>query len=114
MKFLILPLFGIVCIVGLLGNALIMYIMQFKIRQKSITDIYVTNLAVADFIFLFMLPFWAIEMGMNGRWIFGRVLCKSTSGSTYVYMYASVFFLAAMSVDRLFAVVFYGHSQKLR
>nr|XP_018666693.1 somatostatin receptor type 5-like [Ciona intestinalis] len=108
LKTVVLPsVFGIVCIVGLLGNALVMYIIQVKIRKNSLTDIYVINLAVADFIFLAMLPFWSTELAMNGRWVFGRVLCKLTSGSTHFHMYASVFFLTAMAVDRLMAVVFY-------
>nr|CAB3266620.1 somatostatin receptor type 5-like [Phallusia mammillata] len=112
---IILPtIFTLVCVVGLIGNGLVLYVMQFKVARRSITDIFVTNLAVADFIFLSMLPFWTTELALNNRWIFGYVLCKLTSASTLFHMYASVFFLTAMAVDRLLAVVFANTCRALR
>uniref|UniRef100_H2Z4E6 G-protein coupled receptors family 1 profile domain-containing protein n=1 Tax=Ciona savignyi TaxID=51511 RepID=H2Z4E6_CIOSA len=114
-KALVLPIaYGLVCAVGLIGNGLVIYIIQFKIREKSLTDIYVTNLAIADFIFLAMLPFWIIDLAANDRWLFGRAMCKLASASTHIHMYASVLLLTAMAVDRFIAVVCYINSRKYR
>lgn len=41
----------------------------------SVTDLYVTNLAVADILLLIMLPFYSIELAFD-EWYFGQILCK--------------------------------------
>ncbi|XP_076819787.1 neuropeptides B/W receptor type 1-like isoform X2 [Clavelina lepadiformis] len=114
-KTIVMPsIYSVVCVTGLVGNSLVMYILCKKVQPRSITDIYLINLTLADFLFLAMLPFWIIDLALSGRWIFGSILCKLTSASTLTHMYASVFFLTAMSVDRLLAVVFFTKSGKYR
>ncbi|XP_039267627.2 type-1 angiotensin II receptor B-like [Styela clava] len=104
----VLPiLYTFVCIVGLLGNGLVIYIMYLKKQSRNITDIYILNLAIADFIFVAMMPVWTTSVALK-RWIFGQAICKLASGCTYFHLYASVFFLTAMSVDRFFAVVMHN------
>jgi len=43
------------------------FVLSTQKRRSSITDIFVTNLTLADFIFLSFLPFWIVEMALNGR-----------------------------------------------
>nr|XP_026690820.1 neuropeptides B/W receptor type 1-like isoform X2 [Ciona intestinalis] len=115
LKSIVLPIiYSLVCGVGLIGNGMIIYIIQVKMRGRSITDVYVINLAIADFIFLAMLPFWIIDLAAHDRWWFGRTICKLSSASTHIHMYASVFFLAAMAVDRFIAVVCYLNSKRTK
>ncbi|XP_078494933.1 uncharacterized protein LOC100181907 isoform X2 [Ciona intestinalis] len=95
-------LYCIISFIGLIGNGIVLYIMRHM--NKSVTDVYVTNLAVADILLLGTLPFWAAEHIM-GRWVFGTVMCKIASCMTYMNMYASIFFLAIMSLDRWLAIV---------
>ncbi|CAK8672002.1 unnamed protein product [Clavelina lepadiformis] len=114
-KTIVMPsIYSVVCVTGLVGNGLVMYILCKKVQARSITDIYLINLALADFVFLAMLSFWIVDLALSGRWIFGSILCKLTSASTLTHMYASVFFLTAMSVDRLLAVVFFTKSGQYR
>nr|XP_026690246.1 uncharacterized protein LOC100181907 isoform X2 [Ciona intestinalis] len=95
-------LYCIISFIGLIGNGIVLYIMRHM--NKSVTDVYVTNLAVADILLLGTLPFWAAEHVM-GRWVFGTIMCKIASCMTYMNMYASIFFLAIMSLDRWLAIV---------
>nr|XP_039266994.1 type-1B angiotensin II receptor-like [Styela clava] len=111
----VLPIiYSIVFVVGLIGNGLVIYIMHLKVRSRNITDIYVLNLAIADFIFVAMLPFWSTDIALHRRWVFGNAMCKIVTGSTYFHMYASVFFLTAMSVDRFVAVVMYQSCRRTK
>ena len=41
---------------------------SFQARKKSITDVFVINLAAADFIFVATLPFWTAEIANGKRW----------------------------------------------
>ncbi|KAJ7322576.1 hypothetical protein JRQ81_018863 [Phrynocephalus forsythii] len=53
------PLYTFVFIFGLLGNALVVLIIIRYKKLKSMTDIYLLNLAISDLLFIALLPFWA-------------------------------------------------------
>ncbi|KAE8291032.1 Relaxin-3 receptor 1 [Larimichthys crocea] len=63
------------------------------------------SLALTDLQFVLTLPFWAVDTVLDFRWPFGRVMCKIVSSVTTLNMYASVFFLTAMSVTRYRSLV---------
>ncbi|XP_061887382.1 relaxin-3 receptor 1 [Entelurus aequoreus] len=93
--------YSLVCALGLVGNLLVLYLMKSKHAwKKSSINLFVTSLAVTDFQFVLTLPFWAVENALDFTWPFGRAMCKAVSFVTAMNMYASVFFLTAMSVAR--------------
>ncbi|XP_044286988.1 relaxin-3 receptor 1 [Varanus komodoensis] len=96
-------IYSVVCALGLVGNMLVLYLMKSKWRKSSI-NLFVTCLAVTDFQFVLTLPFWAVENALDFTWLFGKAMCKILSYMTAMNMYASVFFLTAMSVARYQAV----------
>jgi len=104
---------SVVCFIGLFGNFIVVYIMK-KVKQRSITDIYVTNLAITDFIFLLMLPFWISDFYMSRFWMFGDFMCKLVSTITLMHMYLGNLLVSIMAVDRVMAVVFYLKYGSLR
>lgn len=63
------------------------------------------SLALTDLQFVLTLPFWAVDTVLDFRWPFGWVMCKIVSLVTTLNMYASVFFLTAMSVTRYRSLV---------
>uniref|UniRef100_A0A087Y457 G-protein coupled receptors family 1 profile domain-containing protein n=2 Tax=Poecilia TaxID=8080 RepID=A0A087Y457_POEFO len=63
------------------------------------------SLTITDLQFVLTLPFWAVDTVLDFRWPFGRVMCKIVSSVTTMNMYASVFFLTAMSVTRYHSLV---------
>ncbi|KAK2907723.1 hypothetical protein Q8A73_008796 [Channa argus] len=62
------------------------------------------GLAITDLQFVLTLPFWAVDTALDFRWPFGRVMCKIINSVTTMNMYASVFFLTAMSVARYYSI----------
>ncbi|XP_037548084.1 relaxin-3 receptor 1 [Nematolebias whitei] len=94
-------IYSLVCALGLVGNLLVLYLMKSKqVWRKSSINMFVTSLAVTDFQFVLTLPFWAVENALDFTWPFGKAMCKIVSYVTAMNMYASVFFLTAMSVAR--------------
>ncbi|XP_026797124.1 relaxin-3 receptor 1 [Pangasianodon hypophthalmus] len=101
LRILISTIYSVVCALGLVGNLLVLHLMKSKHAwKKSSINLFVTGLAVTDFQFVLTLPFWAVENALDFTWPFGRAMCKIVSYVTATSMYASVFFLTAMSVAR--------------
>ncbi|XP_060796531.1 relaxin family peptide receptor 3.2b [Neoarius graeffei] len=97
--------YTVVCALGLVGNALALYLLHSHHRQKqSSIDCFVMGLAFTDLQFVLTLPFWAMDTALDFRWPFGRVMCKIVSSVTTMNMYASVFFLTSMSVARYYSI----------
>uniref|UniRef100_H3DHZ0 Mu-type opioid receptor n=1 Tax=Tetraodon nigroviridis TaxID=99883 RepID=H3DHZ0_TETNG len=99
---IITALYSIVCVVGLVGNVLVMYIIVRYTKMKTATNIYIFNLALADALVTSTLPFQSVNYLM-GTWPFGDVLCKIVMSIDYYNMFTSIFTLT-MSVDRYVAV----------
>ncbi|XP_053699969.1 relaxin family peptide receptor 3.2b [Synchiropus splendidus] len=104
-RVMIACVYSVVCALGLVGNSLALYLLHSRYRQKqSSINCFVMGLAVTDLQFVLTLPFWAVDTALDFRWPFGRVMCKIISSVTIMNMYASVFFLTAMSVARYYSI----------
>ncbi|XP_039983148.1 C-C chemokine receptor type 9 isoform X2 [Xiphias gladius] len=107
------PLFWIIFILGAVGNLMVVWIYTtVRNRLKTMTDVYLLNLAVADLFFLSMLPFWAVD-AIRG-WDFGVVLCKMVSAVYKINFFSSMFLLTCISVDRYIAIVQVTKAQNLK
>ncbi|XP_041051885.1 probable G-protein coupled receptor 25 [Carcharodon carcharias] len=99
-------LYYLIFIVGSLGNIFVILVMIFKeSRRRRLVDTFVINLAFADLVFVFTLPFWAASASNNHQWNFGSAFCKISSYMVAVNRYSSIFFLTSMSIDRYLAIV---------
>ncbi|KAM9337164.1 C-C chemokine receptor type 9-like [Symphorus nematophorus] len=97
-------LFWIIFILGAVGNLLVVWIYTtVRNRLKTMTDVYLLNLAVADLLFLCMLPFWALDATRG--WDFGDGFCKVVSAIYKINFFSSTFLLTCISVDRYIAIV---------
>ncbi|XP_074545052.1 relaxin-3 receptor 1-like [Halichoeres trimaculatus] len=106
-RVLIALIYLVVCVLGLVGNLLALFLLHSRRRghHHSSIDCFVMSLALTDLQFVLTLPFWAVDTVLDFRWPFGRVMCKIVSSVTTMNMYASVFFLTAMSVTRYRSLV---------
>ncbi|XP_076880253.1 relaxin-3 receptor 1 [Brachyhypopomus gauderio] len=105
LRIIISVVYSAVCSVGLVGNLLVFFLMKIRQgRKKSTINVFVVNLAVTDFQFVLTLPFWAVDTAMDFSWPFGNAMCKIILSVTVMNMYASVFFLMAMSITRYWSV----------
>ncbi|XP_028845387.1 mu-type opioid receptor [Denticeps clupeoides] len=100
---IITALYSIVCVVGVVGNVLVMYVIIRYTKMKTATNIYIFNLALADALVTSTLPFQSVNYLM-GTWPFGDVVCKIVMSIDYYNMFTSIFTLTTMSVDRYIAV----------
>lgn len=97
-------LFWIITLVGGAGNVAVVWIyLNFQRRLKTMSDVYLLNLAVADLLFLVTLPLWAADAS-NG-WNFGIALCKVNSAFYKVNLFSSTLLLTCISVDRYVVIV---------
>ncbi|XP_036771738.2 somatostatin receptor type 5 [Manis pentadactyla] len=101
---LVPALYLLVCTAGLGGNALVIYVVLRHAKMKTVTNIYILNLAVADVLLMLGLPFLATQNAVS-YWPFGPVLCRLVMTLDGINQFTSVFCLTVMSVDRYLAVV---------
>ncbi|XP_006119128.1 somatostatin receptor type 2 [Pelodiscus sinensis] len=102
-----------VCIIGLCGNTLVIYVIFRYAKMKTITNIYILNLAIADELFMLGLPFLAMQVALV-HWPFGRAICRVVMTVDGINQFTSIFCLTVMSIDRYLAVVHPIKSAKWR
>ncbi|NXR25544.1 CXCR4 protein, partial [Cinclus mexicanus] len=106
-------IYSIVFVTGIIGNILVIIVMGYQKKQRSMTDKYRLHLSVADLLFVITLPFWSVDAA-TGWWYFGNVLCKAVHVIYTVNFYSSVLILAFISLDRYLAIVRATNSQRPR
>ncbi|KAM9341241.1 C-C chemokine receptor type 6 [Symphorus nematophorus] len=94
---------SIICAFGLIGNALVIATYIFYKRTKTMTDVYLFNVAVADLIFVVALPF--IIYNEQHNWLMGLVTCKILRSAYSINLYSGMLLLACISCDRYIAIV---------
>ncbi|XP_048106552.1 C-C chemokine receptor type 6-like [Alosa alosa] len=103
---------SIIVVLGLLGNLLVIVTYAFYKKTKSMTDVYLLNVAVADVFFVVVLPF--IIYNEQHGWVMGDGACKVLSGAYSLNLYSGVLLLACISGDRYLAIVRASSSRYLR
>lgn len=93
-----------VFLVGLSGNALVIYVVLRYAKMKTVTNIYILNLAVADELYVIGLPFLTTQNALS-YWPFGSFLCRVVMTADSMNQFTSIFCLTVMSIDRYLAVV---------
>ncbi|XP_074844940.1 melanin-concentrating hormone receptor 2 [Carettochelys insculpta] len=102
---IILPsLIGIICSMGLVGNILIVFTIV-RSRKKTIPDIYICNLAVADLVHIIGMPFLVHQWARGGEWVFGSPLCTVITSLDTCNQFACSAIMTVMSLDRYLALV---------
>ncbi|XP_061602780.1 C-C chemokine receptor type 6-like [Cololabis saira] len=103
---------SIIFILGFVGNSLVIITYMFYKRTKSLTDIYLLNMAIADLLFVLSLPL--LVYNEMSSWPMGSVACKLLHGSYSVNLYSGMLLLACISTDRYIAIVQAHRSFRLR
>ncbi|XP_060679257.1 C3a anaphylatoxin chemotactic receptor-like [Hemiscyllium ocellatum] len=89
---------------GVPGNIAVLWIVGFLMARRPVT-VWFLNLAVADLLLCLTLPFLLTQLAVDYQWPFGPFLCKLLPWLTVLSMYASVFVLTGISVDRCLAAL---------
>ncbi|MFT7800655.1 chemokine-like receptor 1 [Arapaima gigas] len=94
-----LVIYFVAFLLGPFGNGLVIYVTGFKMK-RTVNVIWFLNLAIADFLFTAFLLFSIVYMIRGCRWPFGDIMCKLNSLVGVLNMFASIFLLVAISIDR--------------
>lgn len=69
-------LYGIVMVLGLGGNALVIYSVGFKRINFNVRNVFIISLALSDIMIgVTSLPMTAISI-FSREWLFGRIICR--------------------------------------
>ncbi|XP_077446661.1 relaxin-3 receptor 1-like [Stigmatopora argus] len=101
LRILISVVYFAVATAGVVGNLLVLFLLySTRTIVTGTINFFVFNLALAHLLFSLALPFWAMDMALDYSWPFGVTACKAVSLLTGLNVFASCFFLTAMSLTR--------------
>ncbi|EMP42625.1 uracil nucleotide/cysteinyl leukotriene receptor [Chelonia mydas] len=101
-------------ILAFVGNTLALWLFIRDQKSGTPANIFLMHLAVADLFFVLVLPTRLVYHFSGNHWPFGEIPCRLIGFLFYLNMYASIYFLMCISVDRFLAIVHPVKSIKLR
>ncbi|XP_068628038.1 cholecystokinin receptor-like [Battus philenor] len=100
----VLPPYFIIFLLSISGNCLVITTLASNRRMRTVTNVYLLNLAISDFLLgVFCLPFTLVGQ-IYRRFLFGAVLCKLIPYLQAVSVSVDVWTLVAISLERYFAI----------
>lgn len=96
-------LLSLTCLLGLPGNGLVLWVAGLKMK-RTVNTVWYLHLTLADFVCCLSLPFSLAHVFLQGHWPYGLFLCKLIPSVILLNMFASVFLLTAISLDRCLMV----------
>ncbi|TMS36751.1 hypothetical protein L596_003842 [Steinernema carpocapsae] len=90
----------IASVIGIPCNLLVIVLIC---RDRTVSNIVIINLAIADFLFLCGTPFLVVQ-SIKNEWIFGELVCKAFLSMNGINQFASSLFMGVLALDRYLAV----------
>ncbi|XP_030575119.1 platelet-activating factor receptor-like [Archocentrus centrarchus] len=106
-RYVLFPVFyTIFFILGFFANLYVLFVLRCLRQAKAMGEIriYMTNLTIADLLFVCALPFWISYYIHKGDWKYGDFMCRLTGTFFFINGYGTILFLAAISINRYWAV----------
>ncbi|XP_058830066.1 cholecystokinin receptor type A-like [Topomyia yanbarensis] len=99
-----IPLYSIIFLLAVIGNSLVILTLVQNKRMRTITNLFLLNLAVSDlFLGVFCMPFTLVGMLLRD-FIFGEVMCKLLPYLQASSVAVSAWTLVIISVERYYAI----------
>ncbi|XP_061188104.1 cholecystokinin receptor type A-like [Saccostrea echinata] len=96
--------YAVIFVLALLGNSLVIATLVQNKRMRTVTNVFLLNLAISDLLLaLFCMPFNIIPMLMR-NFVFGPTFCYLSRYFQGVSVGVSSFTLVAISLERYFAI----------
>ncbi|KAK7922718.1 hypothetical protein WMY93_009620 [Mugilogobius chulae] len=99
------PVYILVFIVGLIANLIGLKFLLQNWTKLFVINVFVLNLALADVLYILMLPLRVFYYLKSREWIFGEIFCKVTRFCFNMNLYGSIGFLTCIGVSRYLAIV---------
>ncbi|XP_061541990.1 neuropeptide Y receptor Y7 [Phycodurus eques] len=99
--------YSLIILLGLLGNALVIYMIIRYRNMRTVTNFFIANLALADLLVdTFCLPFTLVYTLLD-EWMFGAVLCHLVPFAQALSVHVSILTLTVIALERYRCIVFY-------
>ncbi|XP_061734873.1 probable G-protein coupled receptor 34 [Nerophis ophidion] len=92
--------YSIIFVLGLIGNVVALWAFFRVDSKRNSVWVFLINLAFADLLLIFCLPFRIFFHSEGNRWMLGATLCKVVTYVFYMNMYISITLLGLISVNR--------------
>lgn len=92
-------IYGVLCSVGVVANGLVIYAVKVC-KKKMVSDVYVLNLAIADMLFLLVMPFNIHQLVRDRQWVFGNFMCKAVVVVDVSTQFTTVGIVTVLCIDR--------------
>ncbi|KAM8853500.1 P2Y purinoceptor 3 [Synchiropus picturatus] len=104
-KRILLPsVYTVVFLLGLSLNAVVILKIWRTRPNLSRNNIYMLNLAIADFLYVMSLPLLIYNYASHDYWPFGDFTCKLVRFQFYSNLHGSIFFLTCISLQRYLGI----------
>lgn len=102
-------LYAIIFVLGVFGNVLVCYVVFRNKAMQTVTNLFITNLALSDILLcVFAVPLTPMYTFL-GRWVFGRLLCHLMPYAQGTSVYISTLTLTSIAIDRFFVIIYPFH-----
>ncbi|KAL6466443.1 hypothetical protein MHYP_G00242470 [Metynnis hypsauchen] len=98
-------LYGIFFIIGTPLNLVALFGLYRLVKAENVLPVYVINLLLADLIQLLTLPLWMDYYANEHYWRFGPRSCQFMGLFFYISVYAGIFFMCIIALERHMAIV---------
>ena len=100
LSFALISFYSVIFVIGLVGNIIALFAFLCIHQKRNSIQVYLLNVAIADLLLIFCLPFRILYHISNNTWMFGWILCKIVGTLFYMNMYISIILLGLISLDR--------------
>nr|XP_020500582.1 2-oxoglutarate receptor 1-like [Labrus bergylta] len=97
--------YGIIFIVGLVGNITSIGIYMTKLRPWKSSSIIMVNLAFTDLLYVLSMPFLIFYYSNGDLWTLGAFMCHLVRFGFHLNLYGSILFLTCLAVFRYIVVI---------
>lgn len=99
--------YSLIILLGLLGNALVIYMIVRNRSMRTVTNFFIANLALADLLVdTLCLPFTLVYTLLD-EWKFGAVLCHMVPFAQALSVHVSILTLTVIALERYRCIVFH-------
>lgn len=97
-------LYTVIFFLGIFGNVLVCYIVYSNKAMQTVTNLFITNLALSDILLCLVIPFTPLYTFI-GKWVFGSLVCHLVPYAQATSVYVSTLTLTAIAIDRFFVIL---------
>uniref|UniRef100_A0A3Q2QN33 Oxoglutarate (alpha-ketoglutarate) receptor 1a, tandem duplicate 3 n=1 Tax=Fundulus heteroclitus TaxID=8078 RepID=A0A3Q2QN33_FUNHE len=97
--------YGIIFIVGLVGNLTSISIYLAKLRPWKSSSIIMVNLALTDLLYVLTMPFLVYYYSNEESWLLGDFMCRFVRFAFHFHLYGSILSLCCVAIFRFVVVI---------